>query len=762
LPDGVTPLTQFAAGLRALRVAAGQPPYRQLSAITHYSAATLARAASGQALPSLEVTLAYVVACDGDPVQWQATWETIAHATVPPPGAPVDDLLAIPRELPPGIRHFTGRTPELALLNSLLDLASPGTVLISAITGTAGVGKTALALHWAHRVASEFPDGQLYMNLRGFDPSCDPVAPDVAVRGFLDRLGVPPDRIPAGLESQAGLYRSMLAGKRVLVLLDNARDAAQVRPLLPGSARNLVVVTSRSRLTGLAVTESAIQVDLDVLTSAEAHELLRRHLGAARLAENARAVAEIVELCGRLPLALAIAAARTGRSGASLAFLAAELRDASERLDVLATGDSATDLRAVFSWSYERLGDDVQRMFRAIALHPGPDVSAQAAASLAGVPSDRASVMLGELTEAYLLKEQVPGRFILHDLLRAYAAEQARLRDSPADRRGVVWRMLDHYLHTGYAAALLLHPSRAPLDLAVAQPGASPEALSDRRQALDWFKTEHQVMLAVIAAAGAAGFDEHAWQIPWALATFLQRQGHSRDSADVQRLALAAAERVGDLTGLAYAHYLLALAIGAAGDSEDAYAHLSQALALWERLGDHPGQARTYYALARVSEEQGDYQTGLQHAQRAHDLYRGAGYRAGQARALGTVGRHHALQGNYRQALICCQQALALQRAYGDLASEADTLTSIGYAYHHLGRYAQAVERFQQALDLYRGQQHRRLEASSLVRLGDTQHDMGDLVGARVTWQQALDILNDLNLSGADELRVKLENTVAG
>ena len=771
LPADATPLTQFAGRLRALRVAAGQPSYRHLAAVTHYSAAALARAAGGQALPTLEVTLAYVTACGGALDQWRRAWDELAAwaasqaaaaaaASVPEPAPPVAGQPAVPRELPAAIRHFAGRTSELATLTGLLDRASqppPGTVVISAIDGTPGVGKTAMALHWAHQVAGEFPDGQLYVNLRGFDPSGAPVAPEAAVRGFLESLGVPVGRIPVGLDARTSLYRSMLAGKRMFVLLDNALDAAQVRPLLPGGPCSLVVVTSRSELTGLAVTEGATQISLDVLTPAEARELLSSWLGNTRVRAERKAVAEIIGLCARLPLALAITAARAAaRPDLPLTALAAELRQARERLDVLVTGDAATDVRAVFSWSYQSLDGAAARLFRLIGTHPGPDISAPAAASLAGLPLTETQVALAELVGAHLLTEHVPGRFTFHDLLRAYAAEQANAADSDTERQAAIHRMLDHYLHTGCAAAHRINPSRAPLTLSAVRPGVSLEGLADRQQALFWFEAERQVLLAMPEAAAAAGFDAHAWQIAWAPATFLQWRGHWSDGVRIQRTALAAARRLGDLSGQAHACYLLALAVLPDDPRGESGALLAEALALWEQLGDPTGQGRSLFALSRLAERQGDYEAALAHAHHALGLFRAAGNRAGQASALNAVGWFHALLDNYEQALACCQESLALQRAAGYLDSLADTLDSIGYAHFRLGHQADAIASYQQALEACRRQLNRRQEADILDHLGDARHAAGDRDLARDAWQQCLDILEELGRADADQVRAKI------
>ncbi|HLN71171.1 MAG TPA: BTAD domain-containing putative transcriptional regulator, partial [Streptosporangiaceae bacterium] len=356
----------------------------------------------------------------------------------------------VPRHLPAATRHFTGRAEALKALAALAAEASHGTV-ISVIDGTAGVGKTSLALHFAHQVAERFPDGQLYVNLRGFDPAGPPMAPVEAIRLFLDALAVPAARIPAGLDAQAGLYRSLLAGQRMLVLLDNARDVDQVRPLLPAGPGCLVIVTSRSQLTSLVAAEGAAPLTLGVLTEAEARELLSRCLGPERVAGEPSAASEVIQLCARLPLALSIAAARTAsQPGLSLAALTADLRDARGRLDALDAGHAAANVRAVLSWSYDQLDAPAARLFRLLGLHPGPDISAAAAASLAALPLDEGRRRLGELTRAHLLAEHPGGRFWCHDLLRAYAAELTQSADSEAERRAATGRMLDHYLHTAH------------------------------------------------------------------------------------------------------------------------------------------------------------------------------------------------------------------------------------------------------------------------------------------------------------------------
>ena len=346
--------------------------------------------------------------------------------------APAAQATVVPRQLPAGVAHFAGRTAELAELQAWQHEAASAdeAVKVLVIGGTAGAGKTALAVHWAHQSAGEFPDGQLYVNLRGFDPSGTPVAPGDALRWFLGAFGVTEEQIPDSVDAQSALYRSVLAGKRVLVILDNARDAAQVRPLLPGSRSCLALVTSRARLPGLAATEGARLVPLDVLTADEAHELLASRLGERARAE-ADAAQQLTEACSRLPLALSIVAARVAaRPYLPLADLARELADAQGRLEALDAGDPVASVRAVFSWSCEQLSGPAARMFRLLGLHAGPDVTIAAAASLAGVDRGQAAAAVAELADAHLIAEHAPGRYAFHDLLRAYAAYLAGTTDS--------------------------------------------------------------------------------------------------------------------------------------------------------------------------------------------------------------------------------------------------------------------------------------------------------------------------------------------
>jgi len=666
----------------------------------------------------------------------------------------------VPRQLPGPVRQFTGRRNELAALTGLLDQAGASrsaAAVISAIGGMAGVGKTALTVHWAHQVANQFPDGQLYIDLRGYDPSSPPMLASDALAGFLRALGMAGQDIPSGADERAAAYRSLLAGRRFLVVLDNARHAEQVRPLLPGSPRCVTVVTSRDALGGLVAGDGAVQLELDLLPLPEAVSLLRGLIG-SRVDDDPDAAVKLADQCGRLPLALRVAAQlAVTREGVALADLTAELADLQHRLDVLATGgDERTTVRTVFTWSYQDLDPAAARMFRLMGVHPGPDISAPAAASLAGVPRSQARQTLGELTRAHLLHERPPGRFSCHDLLRVYAAEQAAAHESPAERRAASHRALDHYLHTAYAADRLLHPSRERLALPSPQPGMLPEKPADPDQAMAWFDAEHKVLMAAITHAAESGLTRHAWQLPWSLATFLDLRACWEDLIDTQSIALTAATSLKDERAQALVRDRLGFFCLLRGQHDDAAEHFEQALEQFRQLGDQIGEARVHLNVSLLLERQGRHAAAARRDKRALSLFRAAGHRAGQALALNAAGWHLALLGKHQQALTCCQQALALQRELGDRFDEANTWDSLGYIHDRLGQHEQAAGCYQQALRLLGRSKERYRQAIILAHLGDTHHHAGDLQAARDAWGQAVAIFDDMHHPDAETVRAKL------
>jgi DNA-binding SARP family transcriptional activator/Tfp pilus assembly protein PilF len=671
---------------------------------------------------------------------------------------------AVPRQLPADVRGYAGRTEHLAQLDALAatcgtDAGSDATtpVVISAIAGTAGVGKTALAVHWAHHAATRFPDGQLYVNLRGFDPDGAMVDPATAIRGLLAALGEPTERLPADLDTQASLYRTALADRRMLIVLDNARDTAQVRPLLPGTPRCLVLVTSRNQLTGLIAATGAHVLRLDLLTPNEARDLLTQRLGARRVAAEPDAVDALINHCAYLPLALSLVAAHAAtHPELPLAALAAQLHDAGTRLDALATDDPTTDPRAVFSWSYTALTPPAQRLFRSLGLHPGPDISAAAAASLAALAPSEARSLLAELTTASLIVEHRPGRYTFHDLLRAYAADLARHTDPAAERDAATERLLDHYLHTAYTADRLLMTTQDTIAVPAARPGTTPEHLATVQQALDWFTTEHAVLLAAVSHAARTGSHRHTWHLAWSLGPYLNLRGYWHERVDIGLAALTAAERLGDPTNQVKAHRALATAYIAQGRDDEARLHLGHSLEHADRAEDVIGQAHAHHTIALLDERRSRHAEALHHTQHALDLFTRAGHQPGIAQAANAIGWLHAQLGNHEQALTYCQQALALLQRHGHRAAEANTWDSLGYIHHHLGQHPEAIACYERALTLYEDLGGDYYRAETLTHLADTHQAAGNHPAARDAWQQALVICDNLQHPQADKIRTKI------
>ncbi|MGD0239171.1 MAG: BTAD domain-containing putative transcriptional regulator [Streptosporangiaceae bacterium] len=665
----------------------------------------------------------------------------------------------VPAQLPLDVPGFSGRHEELSLLQAMLPDGSGQTVPIVAISGAAGTGKTALAVRFGRQVARRFPDGQLYVNLRGLGPATTPADPATALRFFLDALGVAPHRIPSDTDCRSALFRSLLDGKRVLIVLDNARDVAQVRPLLPGSPGSLVLVTSRNELTGLVAAEGAVPLTLDVLSDAEAREMLARRLGHERVAAEPEAAAEITQSCACLPLALSIAVGRAAaRPKRPLAELAAELRDARGRLDALEAGDVMTSVRAVFSWSYDQLSENAARMFRLLGLHPGPDISLSAAASLTAMPRSEAGTALRELARAHMVAEYLPARFTFHDLLRAYAAEAAERFDPEPERRAAAERVLDHYLHTAMTASSRFSPGRSPLSLTGPQPGVLPAEMADKDQAMAWFEAEVPVLLALTSYADASGFATHAWQIPWTLAPFFSRRGRWRDYAATQQIALATATRLGDPLALAHAHYLLGHALAEMDDYEAADPHVRQALDLFRGLGDRANEAYVLNGLAGMLEKQQRFTEALAVALDALRMLKAVGHWWTQATLENGVGWLYAHLGQYDQALVHCQRALGLHRESGHRGGAADTLDSIGFVYLKLGDFTQAKTHYTRAVEAYREITAPFGEGNSLTGLGDALLAEGDREGAAAAWREAVTVLDRLPHALADEVRARLRD----
>jgi tetratricopeptide (TPR) repeat protein/DNA-binding XRE family transcriptional regulator len=666
-----------------------------------------------------------------------------------------------PALLPMTVPAFVGRQGELASLDLLLAEGEAGPVAICAVSGTAGVGKTALAVHWAHRMRAWFPDGQLYLNLRGFDPAAPPVQPGEAIRVFLDALAVPAHRIPVGPAEQVGLYRSLVADRRILVVLDNARDSEQVRPLLPGGDAARVVITSRNRLLGLVAAEGAHPLPLGTMDAGQANELLRRRLGSGRVDREPEAAAEIVARCGGLPLALALVAARVAAYPRfTLQELALELQDRVTPLDSMTTGqDQATDLRQVFSRSYAMLSAQGQAMFRMLGLHPGPHTAAATAASMANRSPEETRRILVELYDAGLATEIAPGIYTLHDLLHAYARELSDREDSEADRDAAIHRLLDHYLFTAVNADRQLEPHRDRIDLPTPCEGTVPKAMESHAAALTWFAQEYPALLRAVELAAARGLDEHAWRLPWTLVTYFDLQGRWQPFKATQNLALAAAQRLGNVEAEGRALRHLANASIQMGDFDEADKYLQRALTLFEGLGDAAAQANAHMNLSLLQERQEQIRESNDHAAQALRLYRAAGHRVGEGIALNSLGYGYALLGELPEALEHCHQALELDRANGHRKGEAHTADSLGFIYGRLGDHVRATRWFGHALGLFREFGDRYNEADALLNLGDVFAAMGDLPAATRSWCDAAQILRELDHPREAEARQRLSGS---
>jgi tetratricopeptide (TPR) repeat protein len=783
-------LRRLCDDLRRLRTQAGGPSLRALELQLGWGKSQLAAVLNGQIrrLPDWELIKGLVTSCHryadengrldrlsvatGIEEHWRPRYTLLEYAFGEKSAAPTDPGgggadhpggMPVPRQLPLAVRHFTGRAHELTTLDALAEMsARAGTVVIVAIGGTAGVGKTTLAVCWAHRVAGRFRDGQLYVDLRGFDPGGRAVDPAEAVRRFLDALEVPPSRIPADLDAQTALSRSLLADKRMLIVLDNARDAVQVRPLLPAAPGCLVLITSRNRLSSLVAVEGAHPLMLDLFTTVEAQDALTDRLGLDRVAAEPEAVDEIVDRCARLPLALAVVAARAAMyPERPLAAVVRELADVPGQLDVFEDGDPQTNVRAVFSWSYQALTPPAARLFRLLSLHPGPDVTIAAAGSLAAVPLPEARASLLELISASLTAERHPGRHTWHDLMRDYAAHLARSTESEPDRRAAIGRIFDHYLHTAYNANQLLDPGTDHTEPAPPAEGTVPEQFTDYQHALDWFTSERAVLLTIIDHA-TTGREAQVGQLAQAVAVFLDRRGHWHDGLVIWRTAIAAAARLADRVMEARAHCQLGRAYTRLYRFDDADTQLQRGLDLAVRAGDRTEQAHIHKTLSIMCERRGDLNQALRHDRRALDLYRETGHRLGQARCHNAIGWHLTLLRDHEQALAYCERALILLRELNDRAGQGLTLDSLGHIHHHLGQHAQAVVCYEQALDVHRELGDQFSEAEALEHLGDTQHDIGDSVNAFRSWHKALELLTGLDHPSAGNVRAKVTAHGAG
>jgi tetratricopeptide (TPR) repeat protein/transcriptional regulator with XRE-family HTH domain len=624
---------------------------------------------------------------------------------------------AAPRYLPATVPGFAGRDDELAALSRMLEQPG-GITLITAIGGTAGVGKTALAVHWAHQVAGEFPDGQLFVNLHGFAPSGTPLTPGEAVRVFLDTLQVPADRLPQTVEAQVGLYRSLLAGKRMLIVLDNARDAAQVRPLLPGSLTCRVVVTSRNLLSGLAVTADARLLPLKTMTHAESLKLLRSRLGDSRVASDEAAANRIITACARLPLALCIVSARAQlRLDLPLARIAADLAG-QPSLDAFTDRvDPTADVRAAISWSYQQLDCGAARVFRLAGLHPGPDLEPYAVAVLTGATPEAAGRALDALTRAGMLAATGRDRYDMHDLLRAYAGERAA-QDGEAERRAALSSLFEHYLRTAAVAMDLLFPAETSRRPRIPAPDGPAPPLSDAGQALAWLEAERANLVAAVTVAASDGWPDHAFKLTATMYRYLDVHLYFPDATTVHSSVLQAARATGDQAAEANALTRLGFVDWQVGRLAQAARCQRQALALYRAVGDTLGQAGTLNRLGLAERSLGRLTEAARCFRQELALCLRTGDRLGETKAVYNLGAVESRQGRFRLATIHLSRALELFTQAGDRLGLAVAATALGVIDLRMGRLTQAAQRFEQAITLCQQTGNRRGAGEAVSQLG--------------------------------------------
>ncbi|WP_370384323.1 tetratricopeptide repeat protein [Catenulispora sp. GAS73] len=742
---------------------------------------------SGATIMPVDVADAVVLALGATPAEarkWATAWERAIADQTRPVGA---ERATGPRQLPAAVAAFVGRETYLKKLDGLLKGGHSSAVVISAIAGTAGVGKTALAVRWAHQVADRFPDGQLYANLHGYGPG-EPLEATTVLGSFLRALGV--DTVPPGLEERAMSYRSLLSGKRALIVLDNARTVDQIRPLLPGSAECLVLVTSRDALAGLVARDGARRLDLDRLPVEESRELLGRLVGDQRVLAEPDACGELVRLCAGLPLALRIVAERiASRPRASLAELVEDLQDVGRTLDVLdATGDPLTDVRSVFSWSYRALSEPAARLFRLLGLCPGPDIDAHGAAAAAGVPVAEARGLLDHLADTYLLQRGVGGRYGMHDLLRAYARELACATETAGQRHVALTGLFDWLLATTNASMDLINPHRRTM------PDPTPTALStplrfdDVDAAGAWLEAEHAVLVAAVRLGTQDEWPVHAWQLAHSLWMFFYTRRYLDSWFGTLADAMAAAERLDDRFAQAELQHLLGIAYDATARYETALEHFQQALTLRRAVGDRRGEGVTLngigaasYRLRRLEAAAENYrlaaeafgEIGFQHGELtalgnaallAGDMGRyeeaislftevlqariASGDQHGQPMILDNLGRFHHRLGREDEALSFLHRALAAAEELGDQYLLANTCEAMAAVHAHLADYKSADRYAHRALALARANGDRNDEVGALTTLGQIHLRQGDPTTALERYSQALAVCHEFHQPG--------------
>ncbi|MFI7673839.1 ATP-binding protein [Actinophytocola sp. NPDC049390] len=765
-PEAVADLAGLAGALDALRRRAARGTGKNrvslhdLARMTGLPRSTVHTYVSGKALPAVDVLDRVVMALGVPPEElaaWSEAWYRVSAGRERRRDAAPS---YVPRQLPPDVPGFVGRHDKLVALDGLLPGPSGTTstsVIVSAIAGTAGVGKTALAVHWARRVADGFPDGQLHLNLRGYDVEA-PMRPEEALGRLLRALGVAVADLPAARDERAALFRSVVAGKRYLVLLDNARSSEQVRDLLPGEPGCLTVITSRDALTGLVARDGARRVDLDLLPLADAVALVRLMIG-ERVGDEPAAAAELAQACARLPLALRVAGEYVrSRPGVTLADAVAELRDERRRLSVLdADGDDRTAIRAVFSWSYRALADGPARLFRLLGAHPGTDVDLYAAAALVGSDLATTTALLDELVRANLVTSAGVGRHTMHDLLTGYALDLTG-HERPAEP---LQRLLRYYSYAAMVAMDTLYPAETDRRPRIEPPeGTAVPDLGTSGQARVWLETERANLLAMVRLAGERGWTRWIGELAGTLWRELDAQSHTEDALAMHHLALSVAEASGDVAAQADALRNLSTVYRAAGHYTESLDYAERCVALRHRLGDEKGEAAAHNSVGIVAGLLGRMDDAVAAYQRSLALRRATGDVRGEAAVLlnlaVTTMRTDVLDGTEEHLT----RAQALFREIGDRLGEGHALNNLGGLYRALGRYDTAREHHEQALAVYREIGARDGHVDAMNGIAQDLAGAGRFAEALGYFEQALElgdnghhgILNDIHNSMGETL----------
>lgn len=738
---------EFGAVLRELRARQGLS-LAELAERTHYSRGHLANVERGIKAPTMELAAACDEALDAG---------QRLRPLVPERRKPERPGLLRPAQLPAGSSRFVGRARQLQILDEVL--AGQDGPMLCVVHGAPGVGKTAVALQWAHRRAHLFPDGQLFVDLHAYGPTSVPADPASVLEGFLVVLGWPSEQIPADIEERARLYRSLMHDRRILVVLDNAASSAQLRPLLPAGPGNAVLITSRVRLEGVVVREGAAELALAPFEPGEALALLREVLGVSRVEHLSHVAMQIARWCGHLPLAVCLAAERiAAHPGFSMDILAADLAEEHARLDALAAGDDDdTAVRAVFSWSYRNLSAINARTFRLLGLHGGPDISLPAAAALCGRTPDEVRPCLEALANCHLVEQTRPGRFRLHDLLHTYAAERVVTDETKEERHESVLRVVAWYLRTARAAERVLVPDCRPLPSHRAETESTPVAFETYREAMDWCETELPNLAAAVEQAVSMGWYDLAWQLPAALFEFFHVRKPWSMWSRAYRAGLAAAQRARDPQGEAC--MLQGLGIIDLGQQhlDQARDRLEQALALRIELQDDAGEAWSLTGLGQALTELGHQEDALAAIERALTLHAQVGDDQGRAVSLIFLAALWRQRGEPDNALECAERALEISRSLADPHCEGLALHVLSDTCLAAGRVPDALAHLREAVHIRQEAGDRQGEADTL-RLLATALERTDAIGdAAACLRQALDIMEDRSDPAVGEVSARLE-----